>query len=130
MPGHPIAVVRRHERPRPPVWATGFRNVRPIVALAPQRAPERPRDGDTPARPARMPITMFTAIRAHKAVARDSFFVRMRSPAPRPSMPRGRQAPWKQRGNIRHVLPPSYGSQFVLAPQGMGLVPQVFAGMP
>lgn len=106
-------------------------NPRPLVLVAPQQAPDPPRAGDTPARPARMPIYLFTNIRAFQAVAQDEFFIRrfVDAPPPKVSQPRGRMATWRERVNIDAPLADSYGIQFATArPQGEQLA--VYAGMP
>jgi hypothetical protein len=79
-----------------------------------------------------MPIYLYTAIRAIQAVAQDEFWVKMRAPDPRVSMPRGRMLPWRERGNIANIVPDAFGSQFVLDPDNptAGLTPRLFAGVP
>lgn len=109
-----VAVPRviRHELPRPPIFSAPQVNARPVEAIGAQEAPDPPRQGDTPARPARMPVYVSLAIDAYHAVMQDFFFVRIQDgPAPRVSMPSGSMTAFADRANIRSSRPVPYGSQ-------------------
>lgn len=115
-----VAVPRviREEYPTPPVFAMPQVNARPAEIIGAQRAPDPPRQGDTPTRPARMPVYVSTAIDAYHAVMQDDFFVRLWGfgPAPQIAMPQGRMAAFADHGNIRSPQATPYGSQFSLQP--------------
>jgi hypothetical protein len=94
-------------------------NGRPVELVSPQQAPEKPRQGDTPARPARMPMYSVVAARQIRSVMYDSQsgvigktefqqFV---------SSPRGKSLSWDERSNISHDFPEAYGSHYTLDPQ-------------
>lgn len=117
----PIAEFQQRDRRPPLTLAAPQKNVRPVLLLAPQEAPDPPRSGDVPTRAARMPLYVFTAIKAHLAVAQDEFFVRGEAPPPQVSMPRGQQEPiGPDRRNINAAPADSFGSQ----------LDDVYAGMP
>lgn len=115
-----------------PWLSAGRQNPRPLLAIA----GDDPQDWGEPdwalgARPARMPLSIFTAIRAITAVAQDAFWVRMRAPAPMPRMRAGvAMAPWRERANIANRRGDAFGSTFVMDPAGTGFTSDVFAGVP
>lgn len=127
---HPVAIRARRQVRRGPTLTAAQRNIRPVVQVYPQRAPDRIRQGDTPARPARVPIYTAQNRAGIKAVAGWPFLVRMRAPSPQASRPRGRQRPWVERSNIARPPSEAYGSQFGLDPTGKGMTAVPLAGVP
>jgi hypothetical protein len=86
------------------------RNVRAFEVIAPQKAPDPVRYGDTPARPARQQIYQSLAIAPIRAVMQDTFLVRMDAPNPQAAMLRGNQQPWIERRNVQSFDPEAYGN--------------------
>ena len=81
-----------------------------------QRAPDPPRQGDTPARPSLVRPYVSLGIRRYRSVMRDSFLVRRKFREPGAVMATGRAtAPFRQRGNIRAPLAAG-GSAYELVP--------------
>lgn len=95
-------------------WLTGAsRNVRPVLDVPHQRAPDPVAYGLTPSRPARMPIATFFNVNGIRAVMRDSFVVPLWSPSPAAAtlVGPGPQLDWRERTNIKRQVPDAYGSQ-------------------
>lgn len=111
-PGVPI--IRRQELPAPTGCTAGEANVRPIEGVGTQRSPDPIRQGDTPSRPARMPIVVFSIL---GPIAANYFGVRIHAPQHTAATPRGLQHPFVERVNIKRPQATAYGSQFVLDPR-------------
>jgi hypothetical protein len=113
------AVVTRREPFAQPSRTASARNVRPVEAVYPHRAAEPIHYGDTPARPARMPIATFLHIAPYHAVQRDDFWINVLIPnkiASKPPRLNG-QLPWDERANISIPPAEAYGSLVTLDPQ-------------
>lgn len=110
-PGHPVIQSREHAAPTGTTAPEA--NVRPVVGVGHQRAPDPPRQGDTPSRPARMPIVTFGI---HGPIMSNFFRVRTRAPSHLARTPRGMQLPTVERSNIRRPAATAYGSTHVLDP--------------
>lgn len=104
-----------------------YKNERAYETIAPQQAPDAPRQGDTPARPARRPVFLSLAIAAIQSVSQQEHFVRMDAPSPSADMPRGAMHPWDERVNIERTMPNAYGSSTT---RSAGLDQQLHAGVP
>lgn len=116
--------VIREEYPRPPVFSLPQANVLATELVAPQRAPDPPRQGDTPSRPSRRQVFVSLGIDAYHAVMQDEFMVRMWGGPPQVGMPRGAMTPFVHHANIRSPQPVPYGSQITWdATQGEILIP-------
>lgn len=92
------------------------RNVRPKIKVYPHKAPEQPRQGDTLARPARMPIAVFQAIAPILSVMQDSFGYLLFAPTHHAQTLQGPgdQLEWAERSNIIRYNSTPYGSLFAL----------------
>lgn len=112
----PFAVVKRREVLMQPDMTAAARNVRPYEIYSPHEAPEAPRQGDTPARPSRMPIVTFSSAAAIRAVMEDDFRLSIVAPYPGAQPLGGRQAPWGERLNIHKRSAEAYGSLLTLNP--------------
>lgn len=111
--------MQQRDRRPPLTFAADQLNVRPLVAIGPQLAPDPPRPG--PVRPARMPIYMFLGIKSHLAVAQDEFVgITDTGSPPQVSMPKGRQEVWAERRNLNVPTPDPYGTQ----------LDNIYAGVP
>lgn len=110
-PGAPI--LGRMERPAPTGLTSAELNVRPVEGVGEQRAPDPIRQGDTPARPARMPIVVFGT---HRGPVATFFGVRTIAPNHVAAIPKGRQLPTVERTNIRRPPAIAYGSIYELDP--------------
>lgn len=108
-PGAPL--IGRIERPAPTGLTSAELNVRPIEGVGEQRAPDPIRQGDTPSRPARMPIVVFGT---HRAPVATFFGVRTVAPNHVAAMPKGTQLPTVERTNIRRPPAIAYGSLYTL----------------
>lgn len=112
-----VAVVpRREARSSQPTLTAAERNVRPALRVHPHEAPEPPRDGATPTRPARWPIVTFQNIAAIQAVMQNEFGVPLWAPSPQAATtlvlgthPEGVQ-PFRERANIDRGEYVPYGS--------------------
>lgn len=119
MPPPYVAVVRIKPAERYPTYAPAQLNARPVEVIAPQKAPDPPRQGDTPARIARMPIYSMIGRRQWRMAMADhqagvmpkkafDLFV---------SSPQGKSLSWDERVNIAHGNPEAFGSRFQVSPQ-------------
>lgn len=103
----------------PPAQITNFggiAQVRPLVGVFPQEAPDSIKQGrDTPGRPARYPIAILTGIEPN-AVAEGRFVAAIIGPHPHATYARGAMAADGERSNI--AVPPhvAYGSLFIAGP--------------
>lgn len=135
--GEPLetAFVARRSVLRPSLTAP-MRNVRPVEAIH-EHGPTTPfepiRYGETPCRPARMPIFTSLNIAGIHAVMRDTFWLNIWRSSPIASTPgRGGQQAWREKVNIRRRDSEAYGSQFVLDPEHPGGLTgrPMYAGVP
>lgn len=119
MPPPYVAVVRIKPAERYPTYAPSQLNVRAAEQIAPQMAPDPPRQGDTPARIARMPIYSMIGRRQWRMAMADhqagvmgkkafDLFV---------SSPQGKSLTWDERVNIASATPEAFGSRFQVSPQ-------------
>jgi hypothetical protein len=119
MPPPYVAVVRVKPAERYPTLAASMLNERAVEVIGHQQAPDPPRQGDTPARIARMPIFSSLARRQIRSVMAEhqagvmgkkafDLFV---------SSPQGKSLTWDERVNIRHGSPEAFGSRFQISPQ-------------
>lgn len=115
MPPPYVAVVKRKESGN----AEEYPNLTPLQlnerlleTVAPQKAPDPIRYGDTPARLARMPMYSVLAMRQIRAVAFDaqSGVMGKRMFAQLASTPRGKSLAWNERSNISHDPAESLGN--------------------
>lgn len=96
------------------------RNVRPIHDVYPQQAPDPVRQGDTPSRPARMPIVTFQAVADWLSVQRDDFAGDLWAPinlASTTTSPGGNTQAvlrWNERVNMERPMYEPYGSKMEL----------------
>lgn len=119
MPPPYVAVQRTKPATRYPTLSPSQLNDRLRELIAPQKAPEKPRQGDVPARPARMPMYAVLAKRQRRAV------MALHQSGPRgktefqqyTSSPTGKSLTWDERTNIERDLPEAYGSRFAVSPQ-------------
>jgi hypothetical protein len=116
----PVAFVQRREVRIPPQKTAAALNVRPVERIAPHEAPEQPRQGDTPARAARMPIAVFQSIASIRAVMQDDFQFTIFAPYPGAQALGGRQAPWNERLNVQRSPAEAYGSLVSINPVAYG----------
>lgn len=114
-------------RPRKVPLSAGPQRIAPqtnqlrAINVAGQRAPDPPRQGDTPARPARARVFVSLGIRRYRSVMRDSFKMVRRYGEPGAVMATGRAtAPFRDRGNIR-APQAAAGSGYELVPVGSQL---------
>jgi hypothetical protein len=118
MPPPYVAIVRRGINQRTPELAPSQLNQRLTENISPQKAPDPPRYGDTPARKARMPIYSVLAIRQWRSVMNDmqSGVFGKTVFAQGVSSPEGKMLTWDERANIIHQIPTPYGSQYATYP--------------
>lgn len=93
------------------------RNVRMFEKVFPHRAPEGPRQGDTPARPARWPVWISQSRASIHAVMEDTFQYLVWAPDRQVSMNQGLQAAHLERANIETPSYVAYGSLFTMVPR-------------
>lgn len=119
MPPPYVAVARVKPAETHPVLAPAQLNARLREMVAPQEAPEKPRQGDVPARPARMPMYAVLAMRQwrsgmaeHQAgvMPKTAFDLFINSP-------QGKSLTWDERVNIKRGTPETFGSRFQVSPQ-------------
>lgn len=120
MPPPYVAVAQQKPNARPPELSPSQLNDRLREVIAPQEAPSKPRQGEIPARPARMPMYAVLAVRQWHAVMQD----RQSGPLGKTefqqytSSPQGKSLTWDERVNIGHPgHPQSLGSRFQVSPQ-------------
>jgi hypothetical protein len=99
-----------------PDMTAAARNVRPVEVYSAHEAPEGPRQGNTPARPSRVPIVTFDSSSAIRAVMEDDFRLSIVAPYPGAQPLDGRQASWDERLNIHKRSAEAYGSLLTLNP--------------
>ena len=92
------------------------RNVRMVEQVYPQRSPDPPRQGDIPARPARMPVFVSQSQAEIHAVMEDEFQFVMYGPVHYVQQLPGVQAPFQERSNVQKPAAVAYGSLFELTP--------------
>lgn len=119
MPPPYVAVANRKPAERPPSLSPSQLNERLREVVAPQQAPSKPRQGDIPARPARMPMYAVLAMRQIRAVMHDgqSGVLGKTEFELFTSSPRGKSLTWDERANIEHGHAEAYGSRFAVSPQ-------------
>jgi hypothetical protein len=108
--------VRKRSVRIPPKWTAALRNVRATEHFSIHQAPEAPRQGDTPARPARVPVVTFNSAASIRAVMEDDFRFAIIAPNPGAQVLNGHQAPWNERANIHRRQAEAYGSLVTLDP--------------
>lgn len=121
----------KREPVTPPTMTAPSRNVRPLVRVSPQEAPDPPRQGDTPSRPAKVQVATFQNVAAILSVMRDNFipggiYAPQFGAAVNYSHARGQGskyvAPWMERTNIVRLEPRAYGSGIVLTDEDYNLM--------
>lgn len=108
----------RQEIGHPPTLAPAQQNARHNELVAPQRAPDPPRSGDAPTRPARRQVYSVSAKKAIRAVMalHQAGVVGKKEFEQFVSQPYGKSLSWDERYNIEKLQPESYGSRFVVSP--------------
>ena len=119
MPPPFVAIVRTRDAANAPVRTPSQLNERLREVVAPQKAPEKPRQGDVPARPARMPMYSVLAKRQWWSVTADNQSGVMGKTEFQQftSHPFGKSLTWDERANIQHKFAESYGGNFNVVPQ-------------
>lgn len=119
MPPPYVAVARQKPNERTPTLSPSQLNERLREVIAPQKAPEKPRQGDVPARPARMPMYAVLAMRQIRSVMalHQSGVVPKTAFQLYTSSPQGKSLTWDERTNIERGMPEAYGSRFAVSPQ-------------
>lgn len=119
MPPPYVAVKNIKPAERYPTFAPSQLNVRAAEAIAPQQAPDHPRQGDTPARIARMPIYSMIGRRQWRMAMADHQAGVMGKKAFElfVSTPQGKSLTWDERVNIATARPEAFGSRFQVSPQ-------------
>ena len=114
MPPPYVAKVPRTVSERSPQLAPSQLNARLLEVINPQKSPDPPRYGDTPARPARQPMYAVLAMRQIRSVMYDaqSGVIGKTEFDQFVSMPGGKSLTWDERSNIVHQVPTPYGSGF------------------
>jgi len=119
MPPPYVAVQNVKPAETTPTLAPSQLNARLREVIAPQQAPSKPRQGDVPARPARMPMYAVLALRQKRSVMaygqagvvpKAAFDIAV-------SSPRGKSLTWDERINIERQQAEAYGSRFTVTPQ-------------
>lgn len=119
MPPPYVAVVQRKPAETTPILAPSQLNDRLTELIAPQEAPEKPRQGDIPARPARMPMYAVLAVKQKRAIMEyaQSGVVPKASFRLAVGNPRGKSLTWDERSNIQRNPSEAYGSRYTVTPQ-------------
>lgn len=119
MPPPYVAVQNVKPAERPPTLAPSQLNARLREQVAPQEAPSKPRQGDVPARPARMPMYAVLAMRQIRSVMHDgqSGPLGKTEFAQYTSSPQGKSLTWDERANIERSNPEAFGSRYAISPQ-------------
>ena len=119
MPAPFVAVVLKGEAEPYPTLAPSQLNERLYEQVAPQQSPEKPRQGEIPARPARMPMYSVLAMRQWRSVMADMQSAVMGKTAFEQfvSEPLGKSLSWDERANIQREYPQAYGNNFTVVPQ-------------
>lgn len=118
------AVIARNRDEAPqPVWTPAMRNVRVGIGVFPQQSPDAPRQGDIPARPAKLQIQ--TAFYDTGAWSAEGFAFghagNVDIAGDLASAPYGLQAPWNERANMTPPQHVAYGSLFQYQPTVYGM---------
>lgn len=118
MPPPYVAVVPRIQNETFPTLTPSQYNELAVEIVAPQKAPSPPRQGDVPARTARMRLYESLNIRKIRAVAYDaqSGVMGKREFEHFIQMPQGKSLSWDERANIQRNQARSYGSFFTVVP--------------
>lgn len=93
------------------------RNVRPLEIYSPHQSPDPPRQGDTPARPSRMPIVSFFNIAGYKAVMSDEFWLSILARKQHAATLHGPTGRYGERANIHKPAADAYGNLVLMYPQ-------------
>lgn len=119
MPPPFVAVVNRKPAESTPILAPSQLNERLREVIAPQEAPDRPRQGDVPCRPSRMPMYAVLAKRQKRAVMHDgqSGVLGKTEFQLLTSSPQGKSLTWDERANIERREPEAFGSRYAVSPQ-------------
>ena len=119
MPPPYVAVQNVKPAERYPTLVPSQLNERLRELVAPQKAPEKPRQGDVPARPAKMPMYAVLAKRQNRAVMalHQSGHIPKTAFELFTSAPQGKSLTWDERTNIERDLPEAYGSRYAVSPQ-------------
>jgi len=119
MPPPYVAVVNRKPAESTPILSPSQLNARLREVIAPQEAPSKPRQGDVPARPARMPMYAVLAKRQKRAVMHDgqSGVLGKTEFELLTSSPQGKSLTWDERANIERGQPEAFGSRYAVSPQ-------------
>jgi hypothetical protein len=119
MPPPYVAIVNRSVAVQTPQLAPSQLNERLLENISPQKAPDPPRYGDTPARRARQPMYAVLAMRQIRAVMHDgqAGVLGKTEFQQYVSSPDGKSLTWDERSNLIHQIPTPYGSQFQNVPQ-------------
>lgn len=119
MPPPYVAIQQQKHAERYPTLSPSQLNERLRELVAPQKAPEKPRQGDVPARPARMPMYAMLGMRQIRAVMALHQSGPMGKTAFQQytSSPTGKSLTWDERTNIERSQPEAYGSRFAVSPQ-------------
>lgn len=119
MPPPYVAKVKIEPAERSPVLTPSQANRRNLEVIAPQKAPDPPRYGDTPSRRARMPMYSMLArkpIRAVAALAQSGVLGKTEFDL-LVSQPQGKALAWDERANIAREFPDPYGNNYNVVPQ-------------
>jgi hypothetical protein len=92
------------------------RNVRPTEQFSRHQAPDQIRQGDTPARPSRMPIYTALAIAPYKAVMQDEFWISILARQQHAATLFGHSGEFGERANIHKPDADAYGNLFLMNP--------------
>lgn len=119
MPPPYVAVQNIKPAERTPTLVPWQLNERLVEVLAHQQAPDHPRQGDTPARAAKMPIYSVVAKREKRSIMAEHQAGVMGKTAfdLLVSQPRGKSLSWDERINIRRGPTEAAGSRFEVSPQ-------------
>lgn len=114
-------VVPPFERMSGTTFTAAELNVRPIVKVYPHQAPDNARQGDTPSRPARVPIVTFQSIASILSVQKDIYDgdelwapVHVADTTSLAGFHTERVGTWNERTNIRRPESQPYGSRYEL----------------
>jgi hypothetical protein len=119
MPPPYVAVQNVKPAETTPTLSPSQLNARLREVIAPQQAPSKPRQGDVPARPARMPMYAVLAMQQKRAVMgyAQSGVVPKAEFDIAVSSPYGKSLAWDERINIERQQAEAYGSRFTITPQ-------------
>lgn len=119
MPPPYVAVQNIQPAETTPTLTPSQLNERLREVIAPQQAPSKPRQGEIPARPAKMPMYSVVAKRQIRSVMHDGqsgamgkteFDLFVHSP-------RGKSLTWDERVNIQRRPAEAFGSRYQVSPQ-------------